>query len=71
MKFDNVISWAAVIILIATVVAVISGTLAIPVVLALNYSLYWLFLYAGYAFVAICCVLYYARFYAKSVIDHK
>ena len=39
------------------------GTLAVPVVLAVNVSMYWLFLYAGYAMVVLYVVLYCIRYW--------
>lgn len=63
MKFENVLRWAAVAILILTVLTVVIGTLAVPLVLAFNCSFYWLFLYVAYTFIVVCCILYGARFF--------
>lgn len=37
------------------------GTLAIPPVLAIYVSMYWLFLYAGYALIVLYVILYFFR----------
>lgn len=48
MKCEKLIKTAAVVALILFIAGAVIGTLAVPVVLSMFYSWYWLFLYAGY-----------------------
>ena len=48
---------------VSFIAGAVVGTLTIPVVLALNYSLYWLFLYAGYTLLVLYIVLYCIRYW--------
>ena len=54
-------------VLIAAAVSFIAGavfgTLAIPVVLAVNCSIYWLFLYAVYTLMVLYVVMYFIRYW--------
>ena len=51
MKCEKLIKTAAVVALILFIAGAVIGTLAVPVVLSMFYSWYWLFLYAGYLLV--------------------
>lgn len=63
MKRNNIFYMALLIAMIAAVAVILIGTLAIPVVLSLVYSWYWLFLYAGYLTVVLYVALYCARYW--------
>lgn len=60
MKFnyEKLLRLAVVIAIIVAVAVITLGTLAIPVVMSLIFSWYWLFLYAGYLLVALFIALY-------------
>ena len=60
MKFnyEKLLRLAVVIAIIVAVAVITLGTLAIPVVMSLIFSWYWLFLYAGYLLVALFITLY-------------
>lgn len=62
MKCEKLIKTAAVVSLILFIAGAVIGTLAIPVVLSMFYSWYWLFLYAGYLLVILYVALYVVRY---------
>ena len=57
MKCEKLIKTAAVVALILFIAGAVIGTLAVPVVLSMFYSWYWLFLYAGYLLVILYVAL--------------
>lgn len=59
MKPNKILTISVIAASIIFIVGATIGTLAIPVVLAVFYSWYWLFLYAGYALVALYVAMYY------------
>ena len=61
MKCEKLIKTAAVVALILFIAGAVIGTLAVPVVLSMFYSWYWLFLYAGYLLVILYVALYCIR----------
>lgn len=63
MNIKKVMKIACIITAIVFVAGAVIGTLAVPVVLAVNVSMYWLFLYAGYAMVVLYVVLYCIRYW--------
>lgn len=60
MKFnyEKILKLAVVIALVFAVAVITIGTLAIPVVMSLIFSWYWMFLYAGYLLCALFITLY-------------
>ena len=62
-KLFKTMKIACIITAIVFVAGAVIGTLAIPVVLAINVSMYWLFLYAGYALMVLYVVLYCIRYW--------
>ena len=63
MKRNNIFCMALLIAIIASVAVILIGTLAIPVILSLMYSWYWIFLYAGYLIMVLYVALYCARYW--------
>lgn len=60
MKFDyvKILRTAITIIVILSISVIAIGTLAIPIVLSVIFSWYWLFLYIGYLFAVFFIALY-------------
>lgn len=58
INYSMLLKIALVIAAIVAVAVISIGVLAIPVVLSINFSWYWLFLYIGYLLVAFCTVVY-------------
>lgn len=67
MKCEKLIKTAAVVALILFIAGAVIGTLAVPVVLSMFYSWYWLFLYAGYLLVILYVALYCMQQLAKDL----
>ena len=63
MKNNKIFRLALIIAALTFVCGSVLGTLLIPVILALNCSFYWLFLYGGYALVVLYVVLYCVRYW--------
>lgn len=59
MKANKILILSVIIASILFIVGATLGTLAIPIVLAVFYSWYWLFLYAGYALICLYVAVYY------------
>ena len=62
MKCEKLIKTSAAVALILFIAGAVIGTLAVPVVLSMFYSWYWLFLYAGYLLIILYMVLYCVRY---------
>lgn len=62
MKRNTLFYTALLIAIIAAVAVILIGTLAIPVILSLVFSWYWMFLYAGYLTVVLYVALYCIRY---------
>lgn len=58
MKPNRILTLAVVAASVIFVIGAAIGTLAIPIVLSMFYSWYWLFLYAGYALAILYVVMY-------------
>ena len=56
--YSKTLRIAIVIALIFAIIVIVTGTLAIPVVMSLKFSWYWMFLYAGYLLIALFIALY-------------
>lgn len=63
MNVKKILRTALIAAAVAFITGAVIGTLAIPVVLALNCSIYWLFLYAGYALLVLYVILYFVRYW--------
>lgn len=70
MKCEKLIKTAAVVALILFIAGAVIGTLAVPVVLSMFYSWYWLFLYAGYLLVILYVALYCIRYSYEEHINN-
>lgn len=68
MNIKKIMKTACIIAAVAFVAGAVIGTLAIPVVLAINVSTYWLFLYVGYALMILYVVLYCIRYWNEGGI---
>ena len=68
MSIKKIMKTACIIAAVAFVAGAVIGTLAIPVVLAINVSTYWLFLYAGYTLIILYVVLYCIRYWNEGGI---
>ena len=62
MKPSRILILAATAASVIFIIGATLGTLAIPIVLAMFYSWYWLFLYAGYTLVALYVAMYYISY---------
>lgn len=62
MKFNysKMLNLAITIVAILAIAVIVIGTLAIPVVLSVIFSWYWMFLYIGYLLVVLFIALYIA-----------
>lgn len=58
MKPNRILTIAVVAASVIFIIGAAIGTLAIPIVLSMFYSWYWLFLYAGYALAILYVVMY-------------
>lgn len=58
ISYEKLLRLAVVIAIIVAVAVITLGTLAIPVVMSVIFSWYWLFLYAGYLLVALFIALF-------------
>lgn len=58
MKPNRILTLAVVAASVIFIIGAAIGTLAIPIVLSMFYSWYWLFLYAGYALAILYVVMY-------------
>lgn len=58
--YERLLRWAVTIAAVLAIAVVTLGTLAIPVVLSMMFSWYWMFLYAGYLLAALYVALYIA-----------
>lgn len=66
MKCEKLIKTAAVVALILFIAGAVIGTLAVPVVLSMFYSWYWLFLYKPHQHAVICS---HPMVYRERVLD--
>ena len=71
MRLNRKFKLAFVIAALAFVCGSVLGTLLIPVILALNCSFYWLFLYAGYALITLYVVLYCVKYWPNDTADRR
>lgn len=63
MNIRKILRTALLVAAIVFIIGAVIGTLAIPVILSLHYSWYWLFLYAGYLLLTLYVVLYCIRYW--------
>lgn len=63
MNIRKILRMALLVAAIVFIIGAVIGTLAIPVILSLHYSWYWLFLYAGYLLLTLYVVLYCIRYW--------
>lgn len=70
MKPDKILTIAVTAASILFIAGTTIGTLAIPVVLAMYFSWYWLFLYMGYALVILYVAMYCVNYRYESRMDN-
>lgn len=63
MKLNKTIRLVFTVAALAFVGGSVIGTLALPILLAAYVSMYWLFLYAGYAMIVLYIILYFVRYW--------
>lgn len=63
MNIRKFLRTALLVMAIVFIIGAVIGTLTIPVILSLNYSWYWLFLYVGYLLLSLYVILYCIRYW--------
>lgn len=71
MKPNRILTLAVVAASVIFIIGAAIGTLAIPIVLSMFYSWYWLFLYAGYALAILYVVMYYFSYKYEAQIRNS
>lgn len=61
-NYKWVLYMAVLIAAVLTIAVTVLGVLAIPIIMSLMYSWYWMFLYVGYLLVILYVALYFIRY---------